>query len=143
MLMNNSLGELELVTEEVTPKPGERMISNMAPSVARRGDDVVAVGSPGADRITSALVVTLACLVDGEGLETAIDHPRVHPEFGEWGVRIAAEPGLDLDDVAYPVRWFDGLHMYFGGTNGAGLLDGELHAHADPRRDGVARLTGD
>ncbi|MFQ5523477.1 MAG: gamma-glutamyltransferase [Acidimicrobiia bacterium] len=141
MMMNNSLGELELV-EGVTPRPGERMLSNMAPSVARRGTDVVAVGSPGADRITSALVVTLACLVAGEGPEAAIDHPRVHPEFGEEGVRIAAEPGLDLEALPYPIRWFDGLHMYFGGTNGAGLLEGELHARADPRRHGVARILG-
>ncbi len=141
MLMNNSLGELELV-EGVRSRPGERMLSNMAPSVARRGDDVVAVGSPGADRITSALVVTLACLVAGQSLEEAIEHPRVHPEFGEWGVRIAAEPGLDLEALHHPVRWFDGLHMYFGGTNGAGLLDGELRAHADPRRHGVAKVLG-
>ncbi len=139
MLMNNSLGELELV-EGITPSPGKRMLSNMAPSIARRGADVVAVGSPGADRITSALVVTLACLVAGEGLEAAIDHPRVHPEFGEWGVRIAAEPGLSLEGLPYPVRWFDGPHMYFGGTNGAGLVGGELHAHADPRRHGVAKV---
>jgi gamma-glutamyltranspeptidase/glutathione hydrolase len=134
MLMNNSMGELELLTGEVVP--GERMVSNMAPTVARCGDAVVALGSPGADRITTALVTTLARLAAGDDLAAAIDHPRLHPEFGGFGVRIAAEPGLDIDDVGVDVRHFETRHMYFGGVNGAGLLDGELVAYADTRRTG-------
>lgn len=140
LMLNNSLGEVELVAK--VGSPGERMNSNMAPTVARRGRDVVAIGTPGADRITSALVVTLEWLVAGLHLSEAIEHPRVHPEFGDWGIRIAAEPGLDLTGITYTIREFDDLHMYFGGVNGAALEDGELHGHADSRRQGAVALIG-
>lgn len=139
MLMNNALGELELANG--SGEPGERMVSNMAPTVARHGDDCVAVGSPGADRITTAVATTLARLATGEGLAQAIDYPRGHPELGDWGVRLAAEPGLDLLDVGQPLRLFDAQHMYFGGVNGAGLIGGRVVAHADSRRTGSVTYT--
>lgn len=139
MLMNNAVGELELVVGD--PVPGERMVSNMAPTVARRGEDAVAIGSPGADRITSAVVTTLARLAMGDSLGVAIDHPRCHPVFDEDGVRLAAEPGQDLDAAGWTIDWYEGPHMYFGGVNGAGLIDGALDAHADARRTGSVAFT--
>jgi len=139
MLMNNALGELELIDGD--GRPGERMISNMAPSVARRRADTVAVGSPGAERITTAVATTLTRLAAGADLQMAIDHPRAHPEFGEFGVRLAAEPGLDLKGVGLPLRWFARRHMFFGGVNGAGFVDGRLVAHADSRRTGSVAFT--
>lgn len=139
MLMNNALGELELVTGPATP--GERMISNMAPTVARRGSDAVAVGSPGADRITSAVATTLDRLTSGDSLQQSIDFPRVHPEFGDFGVRLAVEPGLDIPESEIPLRHFEAPHMYFGGVNGAGLMSGRLQAHADSRRTGSVGFT--
>lgn len=139
MLMNNALGELELVHGPGVP--GERLPSNMAPTVGRSGDDAVALGSPGADRITTAVATTLLRLGEGDSLQQAIDHPRVHPEFVDFGVRLAAEPGQDLDGIALEVREFEAPHMYFGGVNGAALLDGHLHAHADARRTGSVAFT--
>ncbi len=140
MLMNNALGELEL-TEGRGAVPGERMISNMAPTVARRDRDAVAIGSPGADRITTAVATTLSHLVGGESLRHAIDAPRAHPEFGDFGSRLAVEPGLELSDVEVALRLFDAPHMYFGGVNGAGFVAGELVAHADSRRTGSVGYT--
>jgi gamma-glutamyltranspeptidase/glutathione hydrolase len=139
MLMNNAVGELEL--SNGAGEPGERMVSNMSPAVARHEADAVAVGSPGADRITTAVGTTLVRLAYGDTIREAIDHPRIHPEFGDWGVRLAAEPGLDLMDVEQPLRLFDAQHMYFGGVNGAGFVDGELVAHADSRRTGSVGFT--
>ena len=136
MLMNNALGEVELI-QGGDPTPGDRMISNMAPTVAKRGSEAVAVGSPGADRITTAVATTLARLARGDDLESAIVRPRAHPEFGDFGVRIAVEPGPDLDVLDLPLREFDGPHMFFGGVNAAGMLQGELQAHADARRTGA------
>lgn len=143
LMMNNAVGEIELTPNGVeSAMAGRRMMSNMAPTVGRRGADKVAVGSPGADRITTAIFSTLACLVDGLDLASAVDHPRLHPEFGEWGVRIATEPGLDVDGIGYPLRRFDELHMYFGGVNAAGVEDGRLTAHADIRRSGAIAMFG-
>lgn len=139
MLMNNALGELELV--EGPGHPGERLPSNMAPTVGRTAEEAVALGSPGADRITTAVATSLLRLSAGDSLQQAIDHPRMHPEFGPFGVRLAVEPGQDLEGVAYEIREFEAPHMYFGGVNGTGLLGGRLRAHADARRTGSVAFT--
>ncbi|MGD2101057.1 MAG: gamma-glutamyltransferase [Acidimicrobiia bacterium] len=138
MLMNNSLGELELVT---AGEPGKRMLSNMAPAVARHDNSVVAVGSPGADRITTAIATTLTRIAAGDDLVSAIEYPRAHPEFGDFGVRLAIEPGADVDGTGAELRRFEDRHMFFGGVAGAALLDGRLVAHADSRRVGAVGYT--
>jgi gamma-glutamyltranspeptidase/glutathione hydrolase len=142
LLMNNCLGEIELTPGGMEAQiPGQRLLSNMAPTIARSPNQALAVGSPGADRITSALAISIGRVVfGGDELAAAIEYPRVHPEFVEAGDRIAAERGVDLSDIRMPVRWFDEHHMYFGGVNGAALLHGELAAHADSRRTGAVAL---
>ncbi len=140
LMMNNAVGEVELAG--IGPgETGARMTSNMAPMIVRSGGDVVALGSPGADRITSALVATISSLASGMDLKEAIEHPRVHPEFGDWGVRIAVEPGIDGETITTSTRPFDELHMYFGGVNGTALEGGHIHGHADSRRGGSAVTT--
>lgn len=142
MLMNNCLGEIELTPGGMEAQvPGERLLSNMAPTIARSPGQALAVGSPGADRITSALATSISrVLLGGDDLADAIEHPRVHPEFSEEGDRFAAERGLDVSNVSEQVRWFEEQHMYFGGVNGAALLHGDLVAHADSRRAGSVTL---
>lgn len=138
--MNNSLGEIELNRAGLhTMTPGTRLLSNMAPTLARRDDGaVVAVGSPGADRITTALFSTLAALfLDGADLESAILRPRLHVELGNGNPRVAHEPGVDPERLGLPTRAFEGIHMFFGGVAAAARLpDGSLQAVADPRRQG-------
>jgi len=127
--LNNSLGEQELNARGLhTLAPGTRLHSNMAPTVGRHTDgSVLAIGSPGASRIATAIVQALAGFVSGGlGLQEAIHHPRVHVEH-------ARRP----DEV---VRRETELSMYYGGV-GAALAhtDGRLVAAADPRRDGAVR----
>ena len=63
--LNNCLGEHELNRGQ-PPRPGERLASNMAPTVGRSDDGgVLAIGSPGADRITTALAQVLAAFANG------------------------------------------------------------------------------
>ena len=143
LMMNNAVGEIELTPDGPDAhRPGKVMMSNMAPTVARSGDDVVAIGTPGADRITSALVATLDCVVGGMDLQHAIEQPRLHPEFGEWGVRVVIEPGFDLEGIQHPMRQHDGHPMYFGGVNGAAMEGGLLYGHADSRRRGSVAVVG-
>jgi gamma-glutamyltranspeptidase/glutathione hydrolase len=127
--LNNCLGEQELNPAGLHAlSPGQRLLSNMAPTVGRHTDGtVLAIGSPGADRITTAVVQALAGFVGGLGLAEAVHHPRVH-------VHRAGRQ----DEV---VRRESELSMYFGGV-GAALTrpDGHLVAAADPRRDGAVRL---
>ena len=57
--------------------PGTRLASNMAPTTGRTADGrVLAIGSPGADRITTALMLVLGrgCL-RGADLQEAIADP--------------------------------------------------------------------
>jgi len=142
MHMNNSLGELELNPAGArTVPPGTRLVSNMAPTIARRHDgSVLAIGSPGADRITTALASVLLNYVHlGMSLSDAVEHPRLHVERFDGVPTIAYEPGLpvrafgDLSERRFPDR-----SMYFGGVQAA-LWDpiAGLYGAADPRRSGL------
>ncbi|MGA8986562.1 gamma-glutamyltransferase [Aeromicrobium sp.] len=127
--LNNCLGEQELNAGGLHGlQPGARLLSNMAPTVGHHVDgSVLAIGSPGADRITTAIVQALAGFVGGMGLQQAINHPRVH-------VHRAGR----IEEV---VKTETDLTMYYGGV--AATLrrhDGHLVAAADPRRDGAIRL---
>lgn len=137
--LNNCLGEIELNRRGLDAGPiGSRLPSNMAPSVARRDGSVLAVGSPGADRITTALQQFLINFLRfGMPLQDAVAHPRVHVDTSGETLRLMAEPELDLPDVDIPVTVFPELVMYFGGIAAAVYdRDGGLEAAADPRREG-------
>ncbi|MEO0422460.1 MAG: gamma-glutamyltransferase [Pseudomonadota bacterium] len=145
--MNNCLGEIELNRRGlIAGPPGTRISSNMAPTVAVNGaGDVLSIGSPGADRITSAILQTLINFVYRDmSLTDAINAPRLHTEVSDSGdEQVAVEPGIDASAVRIPVRGFDEQSMYFGGV-GAALLraDGRLESAADPRRTGGAAKGG-
>ena len=100
MLLNNALGEPELNKRGLHRLvPGTRLASNMAPTTGRTADGrVLAIGSPGADRITTALMQVLGqgCL-HGADLQHAIDAPRLHVRFeatGEAVVEHESDPGI-------------------------------------------------
>ena len=137
--LNNCLGELELNRKGLDAAPaGGRLPSNMAPSVARRGDQVLAAGSPGADRITTALLQFFINYTQlGLSLEKAIAHPRLHFDYADDNPIVAVEPGLDLPELSLPLRSFAETGMYFGGV-GAALFDARtgFDVAADPRRAG-------
>ena len=139
--LNNCLGELELNRRDPGTLPaGARLSSNMAPTVARSRDGVLSIGTPGADRITTALHQFLVnFLLLGLRLDDAIAHPRMHVDPGPHGSRIAIEPGLDFTpDADLAVTRFPEIGMYFGGV-GAALFDRNsgFAMGADPRREGA------
>ena len=137
--LNNCLGELELNRRGLdAAPPGTRLPSNMAPSVARRDDAVLAVGSPGADRITTALQqFMINHLMFGMPLGDAINHPRLHVDTSGEIVNLKVEAGIDLPETDLPVDEFPPLSMYFGGVAAATFdrVSG-FDVAADPRREG-------
>ncbi|MFC8503503.1 gamma-glutamyltransferase [Pedococcus sp. NPDC057267] len=150
MMLNNCLGEPELNRLGLHAlEPGTRLASNMAPSVARAGDgSVLAVGSPGADRITTALMQVLArhCL-HGDPVQEAIDAPRVHVrvldgddvqvDHEDDEALVAAIEGLGLPAYSHGPR-----SMFFGGVGAAWRGgDGTLAAAGDPRREAATRVS--
>jgi gamma-glutamyltranspeptidase/glutathione hydrolase len=104
---------------------------------------MLAIGSPGADRITTAISSVLLNFIHlGMSLRDAVAHPRLHTEVFNDTPTIAYEPGLAVeafDDLV--ARRFPDLSMYFGGVQTA-LWDPRagLYEAADPRRTGgIAR----
>jgi gamma-glutamyltranspeptidase/glutathione hydrolase len=111
----------------------------MAPSIAARDGRVLAIGSPGADRITTALHQFLVNALQLDmPLEDAVAHPRVHLDTSGAVDKLAAEAGLPLPaTLELPLKTYDSLNMYFGGV-GVAEFDSErgFAVAADPRRAG-------
>ncbi len=145
ILLNNSLGEVDLHPKGLASVvPGTRLVSNMAPTVARSEDGVIlAIGSPGASRITTAIAQSLwHHIFFGKTLEAAVEHPRLHVELFAEESNIAYERGLPIVPVkGFDLREFEQLSMYFGGVQAARWsADEGLSAVADIRRSGdIAR----
>lgn len=138
--LNNCLGEIELNRRGLDAgPPGRRLPSNMTPGVARSRDRVLAFGSPGADRITTALHQFLINFIQqGMDLEAAVAMPRLHLERPATGARVAAEPGIDLPPLPMDVSQYPAINMYFGGVGAALYADGDgFTVAADPRREGA------
>ena len=143
MILNNALGEPELNRLGLHQlSPGTRLASNMAPTTGRTTDGrVLAIGSPGADRITTALMQVLVqgCLRDAD-LQSAIEAPRVHVSFAPDGtarVEHESDPAIELAARSLGLASTDHgpMSMYFGGVGAAyRAADGRLEAAGDPRR---------
>src|SRR5688500_11776640 len=120
----------------------------MAPTVGRARDgSALAIGSPGADRITTALLQVLAPFAHGtSGLQEAVDRPRLHvhhldPGDPDGAARVEAEEDLPLPPLDLPVRRHHPHSMYFGGVSATLVTgDGRLEAAGDPRRAGVVAV---
>lgn len=138
--MNNCLGEVELNRRGLHAWPvGARLVSNMAPTVARSdAGAVLSIGSPGADRITTAILQAFANHAHaGMPLAEALAHPRLHVEATEDGPRVVAEPGVPRPDTDLPWRMLAGPSMYFGGVGAVRWSEeAGFAAAADPRRAG-------
>ncbi|MEO0759383.1 MAG: gamma-glutamyltransferase [Cyanobacteria bacterium J06648_16] len=145
--LNNSLGEIDLHPHGIEDlPPGTRLSSNMAPTLARQSSGaVLAIGSPGASRITTAIAQVLLHFAQrGLPLSEAVEFPRLHVEVIEDALRVAFESGLPMPSPAdlslYP---FPEISMYFGGVQAA-LWDPDtgLSAAADSRRAGTVATGG-
>ena len=136
--LNNSLGEPELNPKGFHAlKPGERLVSSMSPTVVSSAEGgIVALGSPGASRIPTAILQTLVNILDfGMTVEEAVLAPRFHAE----GDLFAFEAGSpEVDPASFGrVLPYEEPNMYFGGVNAVRLTtEGDFEAAADPRRSG-------
>jgi len=129
MYFNNSLGEIELNPQGfLGDTKGDRLISNMSPLIIKTDDGITTIGSPGADRISSAIAQVLINYSMNNDWKQAIDAPRFHVN-GDGTVR--AEPGsLEVDKNITITEEYD---MYFGGVCVSGLNNG-VFSHGDRRR---------
>jgi gamma-glutamyltranspeptidase/glutathione hydrolase len=138
--LNSMLGEADLVVGELVP--GERMASMMSPTLALDGNGLaLAIGAAGGTRLRSALVQSLAGVLD-EGLapQAAVSRPRVHPALGTAHLEPGWPAGTEeaLAAAGFAVRTWPSQHHFFGGVSAIGR--GGLAA--DPRRSGYAAEPG-
>ncbi len=149
ILLNNALGEVELNRLGIHAlAPGTRLASNMAPTTARTdGGRVLAIGSPGADRITTALMLVLGqgCLHDRD-LPSAIASPRVHLREVEQGFVVEHERDAEISAAVarsgLPSHEYAEPHMYFGGVGAAAVSPtGDLVAAGDARREAATGVS--
>lgn len=143
---NNSLGEPELNPRGFhAADAGTRLVSNMAPSLAWHQDGrCLAIGSPGASRITTSIAQTWArYALENMSMEQAVQAPRLHIEPLSDGLRAQFEPGIDASLLhdKFIVRPFPSKDMYFGAIKLAARDHrGRLHAVADERRHGAVEI---
>jgi gamma-glutamyltranspeptidase/glutathione hydrolase len=139
--MNNMLGEYDLNPPGRQARPGTRLTSMMAPSIAL-GDGVprLVVGSAGSIRLRGAILqIVVNVIHHGLSVEEAIEAPRIHFEGGQVHCEGGADP-VELDRLearGYDlVRWRR-RNLYFGGASAVERrADGSLAAAGDPRRGG-------
>jgi gamma-glutamyltranspeptidase/glutathione hydrolase len=143
--LNNMLGELDLNPNPsgASLRPGRRMTSMMAPSIALRdGRPHIVLGSAGSERLRGAIVQILVNVIDhGVDLRTAIERPRSHLDGPELHLEggTEARTAARLAELGYPLVEWPGpdRNLYFGGVSAVAMeRDGTLEAAGDLRRGG-------
>jgi len=121
--------------------PGKRMLSSMSPTVAWRGQQTIALGSPGGSKIPNATVqVLLNLIVDGDELQSAVDRARIHhqwmPDYLYTELdTLSPETARALERRGHELRVVNQI----GEVSAVRLLDGGVYAAAqDPRGPGAA-----
>lgn len=125
------------------PAPNKTPLSNMAPTIVTRdGRIVLAIGSPGARRIVTALGQVLLHYLDSDkSLNDAVHSPRLHTEGGTLHIEGDLGHASELEKLGYQVKVHDPLNLFFGGvTCLAWQEDGPPQGVFDRRRDGDAFL---
>ncbi len=123
--------------------PGKRMLSSMAPTIAWRGGEILALGGRGGSKIpTATLQVLLNAVVDADPLSAAVARPRLHHQW--LPDVLAVEPGALSEAAERQLRRRGHTIEPVKGTPKVNavrrLSDGTLEAAADPRGPGSAAV---
>ena len=119
-------------------RPGAEPYSSMSATIlARDGQPVLALGSPGSARIISAVVQVTAHWSAHADIQQAVAAPRLHPDVP------ADTLWVETSELLAPLR-AAGLQptlrdpgAYFGGVHAVAREQGRWVGAADPRRDGA------
>ena len=148
ILLNNFMGEEDILPEHMAPVPGVRMLTAMCPTLLERtagdghdGDSrLVALGAAGSARIRSAVLQVAVHVIDGGvRLQEAVSHPRIHMEGETIYIEahgrtppevLALEPLAPESVMTYEAGFF------FGGVQAVRANAGGFSAAADRERRG-------
>jgi gamma-glutamyltranspeptidase/glutathione hydrolase len=122
--------------------PGKRMLSSMTPTIAWKGEELVAIGGRGGSRIpTNAIQVLLNLIADGDSLQTALDRPRLHHQWLPDRMEVEAD-ALSPETRAELERRGHDVFIADSATQTAKIhairvrADGMMEAASDPRSTG-------
>ena len=129
-------------------RPNAMPYSSMTPTILMKdGKPVMAIGSPGSERIISAIVQVISLWVDAElSIEEAVVQNRIHviPDKDLY-IENDNLPGEEKEILLNSGFIFsnppseiiiNGLNPYFGGVHAVAFENSEWEGAADPRRDG-------
>jgi len=135
VMFNNFLGEDDLTQHKEIYKPGNRIITMMAPSLIVKDDEPFAIlGGGGSNRIRSSILQTILNLIDFKmEPQKASNSSRIHYEGGilqlEYGISDSVKEKLKQK---YKVNEWTNKNFFFGGAHVA--MKGK--GGGDMRRDG-------
>jgi gamma-glutamyltranspeptidase/glutathione hydrolase len=140
----NLFGLVQGEANEVAP--GKRMLSSMSPTIAWKGEEMIALGGRGGSRIpTNAIQVLLNVIADGDSLQTALDRPRFHHQW--LPDRLEVEPDtLSPETRAELERRGHDVFVADVATQTAKIHavrvrpDGLMEAASDPRSTGLGAV---
>jgi gamma-glutamyltranspeptidase/glutathione hydrolase len=124
--------------------PGKIPRSNMCPTIVCQDNTPwLILGSPGSERIPSAVLQTISNVIDhGMDLASAVAAPRMHWQDGTLHLEDGIAPAVatQLQHMGHTVRTYPRKDRYFGGVHAIQIdpQSGALTGAADPRRDGQA-----
>ena len=128
--------------------PNAMPYSSMTPTILMKdGNPIMAIGSPGSERIISAIVQVISLWIDaGLGIEEAVNQNRIHVSpCKELYLEKDNLPGEEKDILLNSGFTFcntpseiiiNDLNPYFGGVHAVAFESSEWRGAADPRRDG-------
>lgn len=125
--------------------PGKRMRTTISPTIiAKNGKPFVTMGTPGAGRIISTMVILTVDILDYHmGVQEAIESPRFYARDTDKKLSVEARMPKETQDwlksIGYTLQEYPDFDLFFGGAQ-AIMVDpatGTMYGGADPRRDGA------
>jgi gamma-glutamyltranspeptidase/glutathione hydrolase len=120
----------------------------MTPTIlVKDGKPIMAIGSPGSERIISAIVQVISLWIDSElSIEDAVAYPRIHvtPDsivylesnsFSKAEITSVINLGFKIELPLSEIL-ISNLNPYFGGVHAVAFENDQWTGAADPRRDG-------
>jgi gamma-glutamyltranspeptidase/glutathione hydrolase len=145
LLLNGEMNDFSAGRRHINAvAPSKIPRSNMCPTIVCKDDKpFLVLGSPGSERIPSAVLQTLSNIIDhGMDVASAVAAPRMHWQAGTLHLEGGIVPAVAeaLQRKGHRIKTYAEKDRYFGGVH-AILIDpetGTLSGAADPRRDGQA-----
>ena len=146
VILNNFLGEEDILPAGDARAAGRRMMTSMCPVILSDGQGRrVALGSAGSARIKSSILQVITNLIDrGLSPREAVLAPRIHVEDATLYVEGYGRTEEEVDALrplseSFEATWDCGF--YFGGAQVVASGPGGFEAGADEERRGCVALT--